>query len=73
MRMVRHHHDRMDRRLRALIVQTMPQNDISNRRRQRIKTPTTKRNKQCPIGLLIMRKPPSIRVLALQQFLGHEV
>jgi hypothetical protein len=73
MHMVRHHHHRMDRRLSSLIVQTMSQHEISNRRRQGIKTAATKGNKQHPVSLLIMRKPPTVSVLAFEQFLGHEV
>jgi hypothetical protein len=70
MHMVRHDHGRMNRRLRSLVMQTVPQHDVPDRFRQRIEA-AAKRDKHRPIILLIVRQPPSILVLRLQQCLSH--
>jgi hypothetical protein len=71
MHMVRHNHDRMNRSLSSLIMQTMPKHYVPDRFRQWIEA-TAKRNKHSPIILLTMRKPPTISVSPLQQCLSHK-
>jgi hypothetical protein len=69
---VRHNHDRMNRRLSSLIVQTMPQYNIPHRFRQRIEA-AAERNKHSPIVLLIMWQPPPISVFPLKHCLSHNL
>ena len=70
MHMVGHHDNGMNHRLRSLIMQTVPQHNVSGRFRQRIEA-AAKGNKRRPIVFLIVRQPPSIFVLPLQQCLSH--
>jgi hypothetical protein len=71
MHMVGHHDNGMNRRLRSLIMQTVPQHNVSGRFRQRIEA-AAKGNKRRPIVFLIVRQPPSIFALPLQQCLSHQ-
>jgi hypothetical protein len=71
MDMVRHDDGCMNRRLRPLIMQTVPQHDIAYRFRQWIETAAAKCDKHHSIVLLIVRQPPPILVLSLKRCVSH--
>jgi hypothetical protein len=70
--MIRHNPNSMNLSFHSLVVEAMPQDDLSDWLGQR-SVPRTKRHKQSPIALLIVRQSPAVLVLPLQRSLRHDL
>jgi hypothetical protein len=73
MRMIGDHHYRVENVTLPIVVPAMLKNKIPRAHSKRIADQLSKRHKDCPVSLLIMRQSPSVLIFVNQRRgSGHE-